>query len=328
MLNNKICKIGYIRKDNRKYENLREKCKKILRKVLLKVQFEQIRNGTIILVPESKKYNHFIKRRILKQINSYITKQEFNGFVFEEGLEFLKQNIDRSRMVNGKLLMKSLLIKILESIFYTSRHNMNLENIYIFVNCYSKENICIIEKLVEKFKTVNIITQNLRYYKRLEDSLYRRGILITVSNNKRKSARSAKYIVNIDFEKELFEKYCVNMNSVLINLTESENFFENNFKGVVVNDFKLRINPDRSVFVNEFFGNIDTKLYVESQMGFNVGNIDYVENMCREYGVEVFPEKKYHGMEYENITEWNTKISRNGMQKYHGIKYENITDYT
>ena len=160
--------------------------------------------------------------------------------------------------------MKNCVMKIVEYIFNVSNKNMNLENIYVFVNKYTKHNIYIIKMLVEKFKTVNIITENLKYYKMLENKLYDEGILITVSNNIRKSAKRAEYILNMDYPKETFEKYNINMKSTIINLTEEGIFFDKAFNGVLVNNFEIEIDEDKNVFINEFFGDINKKLYFES----------------------------------------------------------------
>lgn len=179
-------------------------------------------------------------------------------------MEYLKDYFQEYEKPDGKYLMKNCVMKIVEYIFNVSNKNMNLENIYVFVNKYTKHNIYIIKMLVEKFKTVNIITENLKYYKMLENKLYDEGILITVSNNIRKSAKRAEYILNMDYPKETFEKYNINMKSTIINLTEEGIFFDKAFNGVLVNNFEIEIDEDKNVFINEFFGDINKKLYFES----------------------------------------------------------------
>ncbi len=257
-------KIAYVRLDNRVYEKNVEKYIRYFRKMCIKSKPEYIDIGLIIDVPEYKKYNQWIKKRIFEQVSSYIKEYNIDYIVFDNDLEFIMNNFDETKVLNGKLLMKGLIIEILNYIFEVNNKNMSLENIYVFVNQYTKSNIHIIKKLVEKFKTVNIITENLKYYKRLENSLYDEGILITVSNNIRKSARNAKYIINIDFCKELFENYNINIDSLIINLTDEVVLFEKKFGGVLVNNFEVCVDEDSAKFIEEFYGNIDKKIYLES----------------------------------------------------------------
>ena len=284
--NNKI--IGYIRYDNRVYEKSSEKCIKLFRKIFIKVNIEFIENGVIIVIPQYKNYNKKVLNIIINQLNLYIKKYKIDYLVFEDNMQFLKDNFTNINTLNGKIFMKFSLLKILEYIFDINQKNMNLENVYIFVNQYTKNNIYIIETLIKKFRTVNIITENLKFYKNLENSLYKEGILITVSNNKHKSAKNAKYIINMDFEKETFEKYNINMKSIIINLTNESNFFEKNFNGLLINNFEICMNKDMMSFINEFYGNINEKIYIESLLCSGEECYEKVEELNKQYGSEVF----------------------------------------
>ena len=264
MLYKNVKKIGYFRIDNRKYVKIWEKFLRFIRKMFIKVEFESIDNGTIILIPAYKKYNGFIVNKIIKQVHNYQKSVLLDYIIYEDKLKLFEKKLETTKILTGKYLMKKILVEIFEYIFGLNNSNMNLENVYLFVNTYNKENVYIIEKLIENFKTVNIITENLRYYKILEEKLYSQGVLITVSNNKRKSAKNAKYIVNMDFEKENFEKYNINSNSIIINLMDENLNLEKNFCGVVVNNFEIHINNDTSDFINEFYGNINKKIFLES----------------------------------------------------------------
>lgn len=277
-------KVGYVRTDSRIYEMPREKCKKLFKYIFFKIKVELIDNGIIFLIPKYKKNNNKIMKKLIKQLNYYIKLYEIDYLVFEKDLKFLEKNFNSTNILNGKFLMKDLLVEILEYIFAIKKQNMNLENIYIFVNKYSKNNLYLIQKLISKFRTVNIITENLRYYKRLENSLYEDGILITVSNNKRKSAKNAKYIINIDFEKDVFEKYNINMNSTIINLTDESIFFKKSFNGVQVNNFEVVMDENNQIFVEEFYGDINKKIFIESLVCSGRQYYEKAEKLYKQYG--------------------------------------------
>ncbi len=283
----KRIQIGYIRYDDRTYTSFIEKILILIRKIIVKVYIERINNEVIFLIPKYKYYNSFMQKRIANQIKKYILQNQIVNIVIENGVSnnFIKElHIldDNIRILNGKHIMKNLILEMFEYIFNITGTNSNLENVYIFVNDYTKNNITIIQMLVQKFKTVNIITENLRYFRKLEESFYNDGILITVSNNKRKSAKNAKFIVNIDFEKDAIEQYIINMDSIIINLTNENVFFEKMFRGILINNIVIKFNQDFTDFVNEFYGKVNLCEFLESY--FLEYNVDIIREVFSQYG--------------------------------------------
>lgn len=296
MLKQKNEDIIYIRQDNRKYEKRKTWFLKFLRKVFCKICIENIENGNIILVPVYKKYNSCIRKTIVKQIEKFIEKNEKYKIVLEEKLQFLWKDLNSNlevkwrnlksklqnsenneynkmkilndkyklELLDGKELMRIYVLEILDYIFNLSNKNINLENIYMCVNEYNKYTTQIIQELINKFKTVNIVTENLYKYKKMEDYIYKNGGLITISNNKKKSLRNAKYILNIDFEKEKMEEYNINNNAIIINLYHKNLDLNKGFSGIIINNFELEIDKNQLDYVNEYFGNLNEKIFIES----------------------------------------------------------------
>ena len=262
----------FIRLDNRKFVTFWENLLIIIRKFLCKISVEKIsitklHDSVVVLIPEYKKYNFIRIKRIQKQLIKACKISEVENCIFSEDSQFLNGCIDVTIQKNKKL-MKSMILEILEYIFTKNCENSELENIYIFMNEYSDFNITIIENLCKKFKTVNIITENLKKFKNLENALYDEGILITVSNNKRKSVKNARYIINVDFENEKIEEYNLNSNSVFINLTDNPIIFNKCFSGVVINDIEITINNDFIFYIEEFLGSINIKNLLEIMSKF------------------------------------------------------------
>lgn len=280
-------KVGYIRQDDYKYIKFRERIVMLFRKIFIIVKAETIENGTIISIPRYKKINKLIKGILANKVKKSIKYNKIDYIVLEENLIFLRKKLRKENILSGKYIMKKLLPEIIDYIFKVNKKNMCLEDIYVFVNEYTKNNIYQIEKLVEKFKTVNIITENMKYYRKLEESLYSNGILITVSNNRRKGARKAKYIVNIDFDRNTLEKYNINMNAIIVNLTEEKIFFENRFNGVLVNNFNIICDDNYNCYINEFFGDIDKKIYLESILYSENDYYGKTEELYSRYGMKI-----------------------------------------
>lgn len=279
--------IGYVRKHNRQYEKKIEVIRKIIRMIFLKVKIERIGNDVMFLLPNYKKYNKILLKIFSWQINMYAKRFNINQLIIEKDLQFPKESFRTIYKSNGKLIMRKKMMQIFEYIFSINKENINLENVYVLVNEYTKQNIYAISKLVETFKTVNIVTENIRRFRMLENSLFSKGILITVSNNKRKSLKNAKYIINIDFDKIRILMYNIKSNSIIINLADEDIKLKNNFNGVLVNNFELEVNSNKTCFINEFYGNIDVKIFLEMMIKRNIKNLEYIKEIDEEYSTKI-----------------------------------------
>ena len=65
---------------------------------------------------------------------------------------------------------------------------------------------------------MNIVTNNIEKFKKLEDKIMENGIMITIGNNKKKSLMKSKIILNIDFPNELINKYMIKEDAIIINV--------------------------------------------------------------------------------------------------------------
>ena len=285
MLHNK--KVGFIRSDDRRYEKRQEKIKKKIRKILAIVKTEAIENDVIIVVPKYKKYNKLLNKIISTQINRYVEKINLMELIFENDMKFLENVISRKYISNEKYYIKNNIIKVFNYIFQINQTNINLENVYVLVNDYNKQNIELIKQLTEAFKTVNIITENIRRYKRLEDSYYKQGILITISNNKRKSLKNAKYIINIDFDKIKILMYNIYPNSVIINLSSNDIEVRKGFNGVLLNNLEIQVNEDEDCFIKEFYGNINKRVFLETLIKRNANKTEYIKKINQKFDVKI-----------------------------------------
>ena len=106
-------------------------------------------------------------------------------------------------------------MEILEYIFEIQGKKMEQEDIYFLIN--KDEDIYLenIKTLSEKFKTTNIITEELSKFQKIVENIFEEETTIYLSNNKRKSLRRAKYIVNFDYGIGEIEKYNINRTAIL-----------------------------------------------------------------------------------------------------------------
>jgi len=284
--------VACVRQDDRIYEKSYEKILKIIRKIFFKIKLEETLNGFIIMVPKYKKYGTFKNRTIIKRIKILQNQLKIRGLIFDDNLNWLESSFRNTILFNGKSLMKEFISNIIEYIFSINNQNINMENVYIFVNEYNKVNERIIKQLITRFKTVNIITENMRYYKRLENKLYYEGILITVSNNKRKSVRKSKYIINLDFPNEVIKQFTVNPKAIIVNVSNEKLILDNSFNGIIVNDFEIKIDNNMEKYIKEFYGKINYKKYIELCINYGVD----AEKLTEEYNIQIAELKGIRGL--------------------------------
>ena len=136
--------------------------------------------------------------------------------------------------LDGQYLIKYMLPELVDYIM--RQINPMSQEINICTQIYSNENISIIKELVNKVKTVNIISNNKNYTK-LENELEKEGIYITVNNNPRKSLKRAILVINMDFKN--IANYNYNRTMTIIDLTGNLKL-PKGFEGIYIKSVKVR----------------------------------------------------------------------------------------
>ena len=145
-------------------------------------------------------------------------------------------------IVNGKTMMQYLDLDILEYILDIQGKNKKQEDIYILLQKDRRMNLEFLQQYIENFKTVNIVTNDLTYFKKVQEKLYEQeGILISVSNNKKKALKRANYILNHNFTQEVLQKYKINRNAIMINNKMNMVDIPMGFDGIVINKVEIHI---------------------------------------------------------------------------------------
>ena len=94
--------------------------------------------------------------------------------------------------------------------------------------------------MVKEYKRINIITNHIQKFKKLEEDFFEeQGIIITVGNNKRKSALKSNIIINVDFPNELINQYNINDEAIIINLRGNIKINKKRFTGININDYEI-----------------------------------------------------------------------------------------
>lgn len=211
----------------RKIEKLAEKTNKIINKISI--------SKKIVLSKEMKKENTY-----LNYLNTY-------GYEISD----------------GKWLSDILLTNIVE--YVVTKNNIEKASISILINDLTEIQYQNINILAQKYSEINIVTNHIEKFRKLEEKLIEDGIAITITNNKRKSLLKSKIVVNVDFPNDVFNKYRLNEDSIIISIKMPLKINQKRFNGKLITNYEIKYNCE--ICDEKYFcGNYYLKDLYESQI--------------------------------------------------------------
>lgn len=250
---------------------INSKIPKFINEIVIKIKKKfniitrkQIHNNYIYIIPNKENKN--VKNRLEKKLSK---ESKDIQIVLSKKIKSLKLQLNKVKIIDGKRVQKYAIEEILKYIVNLSQdEKLQFQDIYILQKEHNFETIYMIEHLKDKVKTINIITNAIGKYKKLEDNLYNEGYLITVSNNKKKSLKKAKIIINMDFSKEEISSYIINRNSIIINFTNERIDNLRGFEGMIINSIKI----DMKEGIKQYFK--------ENNLYYKFDNVELYESIC------------------------------------------------
>lgn len=234
-------------------------------------------NNYIIAIHDKDKKS--IQKRLVKKIyklkiDAIVFSKELEGKFKDDICEMLKldDNIN-VKMINGKKLMEYMEFDIMKYILEKQKHSMRQEDIYIIFKRDNSLNLNFLVRFIENFRMTNVVTNDIARLKNVQDNLLdNENILISVSNNKKKALRRAKYVLNVNLTTEELAKYNINRNAVIINIRENVKYSNPGFEGVNVNYFDIKVPDEFDEKFEQMGNNFDlVKLYESILIAENFG---------------------------------------------------------
>ena len=168
---------------------------------------------------------------------------------------------------DGRWLMLYMTQEVLDFVMKKNNKKKQETEISILTNNSNKEVIENIKIIAKEFKRVNIITNHIEEFKLLEENLYNKyGIMVILTNNKRKSLANAQIILNYDFVKERLNKYNVYENAIIINMEGYMKINKKRFNGVNVIDYEIKSKKAEDLFELEKMNKYYLKDIVEAEI--------------------------------------------------------------
>ena len=234
-------------------------------------------NNYIIAIHDKDKKS--IQKRLVKKIyklkiDAIVFSKELEGKFKDDICEMLKldDNIN-VKMINGKKLMEYMEFDIMKYILEKQKHSMKQEDIYIIFKKDNSLKLNFLVRFIENFRMTNVVTNDIARLKNVQDNLLdNENILISVSNNKKKALRRAKYVLNVNLTTEELAKYNINRNAVIINIRENVKYSNPGFEGVNVNYFDIKVPDEFDEKFEQMGNNFDlVKLYESILIAENFG---------------------------------------------------------
>ena len=203
----------------------------------------------VIILPDLEKIKEKDIERTAKRTKKIIDKHSRSKKVViskelqENKLYINYLNNYGMEIANGRWLFQILLTKITEYII--SKKNIEKVHISILVNNINDIEIENIKDIAKKYKNVNVVTNCMERLKNIEKQLEDEGIIIAVTNNKKRSLLKSDLILNIDFPKELINKYRINENAIIVNTKEKIKINEKRFNGLNIHDYEIDFREDK-----------------------------------------------------------------------------------
>lgn len=205
-----------------------------LNKIIVK---EIDENNKIYLIPNINK--KMVYKKIRNKVEKEKTKTQKVQAILQGKLKKYKDELYNIKIIDGKDAMSEQIENILNYIL--GNNPIELQDIYILTNNYDESSVSIIKKLAVKAKTMNIITKSIEKYRTLEKILEEKGIVLNIANNKKKSLKKAKIIINLNLSKDEINTYQLFRNSIIINLSKEKLINLKGFEGTIIDNIDISL---------------------------------------------------------------------------------------
>lgn len=184
-------------------------------------------------------------KKILEK-NSTSKKVVLSKEIQKENLYINYLNTYGLKIQDGRWLFEILITDIIEYIINKKNLETSKLKISMLINDITDFEIENIKLLAKKYKNLNIVTNHIEKIKKIEEKLLEKeGIMITVTNNRKKSLVKSDIIYNVDFPEEILNKYVIKDDAIIINLRGKMKIKKKRFNGIIINNYEINLRDDK-----------------------------------------------------------------------------------
>ena len=199
-------------------------------------------------------YLNLSKDKNISKVIKKIKKSDISSVVLEKQLHENKNFINALyandiKIFDGRWLIKYLSFEILDYIMDKIKIKKEETEIAITSNEITDLTIETIKILSKEYKRLSVITNHIDKLKKIEKEIYEKeGILIILTNNSKKSLLKPRIILNMDFNKELLNRYKINENAIIINLEGNMKIDNKRYNGININDYEIEVGKEETIW--------------------------------------------------------------------------------
>lgn len=203
------------------------------------------KDGNQLFLPITTNEKNKKIERIAKKIKKFIEKNSSSKkIVLSKEIQKEKKLVNYLnsygfKISDGKFLFEILEIKIIKYIIEKMKMDEEKTNISILLNDLTEIQLANIKELAKKYKNFSIVTYHIEKFRRIENELYKEGIVLTLTNSKKNSLARSKIILNVDFPNEILNKYIINENAIIIDIYGNSKINRKRFNGICINDYEI-----------------------------------------------------------------------------------------
>lgn len=213
-----------------------------------------------IIIPagkkQLKKIDKYVKKTIKILDKSNSQKVVLSKKIKQQEVYMNYLNAHNYIIVDGKWLFKMLVFEVIEYVIDKKFKEKKDVSISILTNDISEMTIYIINNLAKKYKDMKVVSNHIEKLKKIEEKVMENeGILIHISNNKRKVISNIDIVLNLDFPTELINRYRINNEAIIINFNGNVKIKDKRFNGLNINDYEIEWKnaPFEKETINKFF---------------------------------------------------------------------------
>ena len=205
----------------------------------------KIKEDKIILPIKDEIISDRKANRLARKTNRFLEKTNCNKLVISKKIK--KQEIYINNLysydfdiVNGKWLFEVLSCQVIDYVVKKKKMKKEEITISILINDVTDIMYQNIKKISKEYKRVNIVTNHIEVFKRMEEEILEEdGIIITIGNNKKKSLMKSNIILNVDFPTDIINQYNINEYAIIINLKGNVKINSKRFNGININNYEI-----------------------------------------------------------------------------------------
>lgn len=208
---------------------------KLLNKAFLNIDVINVDNDKNVIYINKK----YIDKKAYKKINVFLDKKGYEKIdsVLVSKNICVNFDVECQYKPSDKLVMKAMIIDLLGGLEVILRTDFRNEDVSITMCNIDNKDFFI--DIANVFRSVNIVTTKLGSMRKFESSIKNKNIITSVSNNRRKSLKRARILINIDFNNSMLNEFEINRNCIIINLNKNKIKLCNKFQGCIIENINI-----------------------------------------------------------------------------------------